>query len=55
MLVKDDTPPPYQKSLIDEIDFKIIDQLHGAVSQISHFCFEIKNFASQHYSLFSPS
>lgn len=35
-------PPPYQKSLIDEIDFKIVDQLYGAVSQISNFCFEIK-------------
>lgn len=33
---------PYQKSCTDEIDFKVVDQLHGAVSQISGFCFEIK-------------
>lgn len=33
---------PYKKSLTDEIDFKIVDQLHGTVTQISSFCFEIK-------------
>ncbi len=32
----------FQKSLIDEIDFKVVDQIHGAVLQISSFCFEIK-------------
>lgn len=32
----------YQKSLSDEIDFKIVDQLHSAASQISGFCYEIK-------------
>jgi len=35
---------PYQKNLADEIDFKVVDQLHTAVSQISGFCFEIKKF-----------
>lgn len=32
----------FQKSLLDEIDFKTVDQIHGAVSQISSFCFELK-------------
>jgi hypothetical protein len=35
---------PYTKSLNDELDWKLLDQLHGAVSQISSFCFEIKKF-----------
>jgi hypothetical protein len=35
---------PYTKSLNDELDWKLLDQLHGAVSQISNFCFEIKKF-----------
>lgn len=34
----------YTKSLEDEIDWKIIDQLHGVVSQISGYCFDIKKF-----------
>lgn len=32
----------YVKSLKDEIDWKVIDQLHAAVAQISGFCFEAK-------------
>lgn len=35
---------PYVKCLEDELDWKLLDQLHGAVSQISGFCFEIKKF-----------
>jgi hypothetical protein len=35
---------PYVRSLEDELDWKLLDQLHGAVSQISSFCFEIKKF-----------
>lgn len=35
---------PYTKSLDDELDWKLLDQLHGAVSQISSFCFETKKF-----------
>lgn len=35
---------PYTKSLADELDWKLLDQLHNAVSQISGFCFEIKKF-----------
>ena len=35
---------PYAKSFEDELDWKMLDQLHGAVSQISNFCFEIKKF-----------
>lgn len=38
------TIQPYKKSLSDEIDFKVVDQLHSAVSQFSSFCFEIKKF-----------
>jgi len=34
----------YKKSLSDEIDFKVLDQLHSAVTQFSSFCFEIKKF-----------
>lgn len=37
-------PKPYTKSLQDELDWKLMDQLHGAVAQISSFCFEIKKF-----------
>ncbi len=33
---------PYEKNLEDEIDWKILDQLEGAVSKISGNCFEIK-------------
>lgn len=36
------TETPYTKSLEDELDWKILDQLHSAVSQISGFCFEAK-------------
>jgi hypothetical protein len=32
------------KSTEEEIDWKLLDQLHGAVSQISSFCFEVKKF-----------
>lgn len=32
----------YVKSLDDELDWKVIDQLHSVVSQISGFCFEAK-------------
>lgn len=35
---------PYAKSLDDELDWKLLDQLHGVVSQISSFCFETKKF-----------
>jgi hypothetical protein len=35
---------PYIKSLDDELDWKILDQLFGVVSQISNFCFETKKF-----------
>ncbi len=35
---------PYTKTLADELDWKLLDQLHSAVSQISGFCFEIKKF-----------
>lgn len=38
------TPTPYIKSLDDELDWKLIDQLYGVVSQISGFCFETKKF-----------
>lgn len=37
-------PKPYTKSLRDELDWKLLDQLHGVVAQISSFCFEIKKF-----------
>lgn len=35
---------PYTKSLEDELDWKLLDQLYGVVSQISNFCFETKKF-----------
>lgn len=35
---------PYTKSLEDELDWKLLDQLYGVTSQISNFCFEIKKF-----------
>lgn len=35
---------PYAKSLEDELDWKLLDQLYGVVSQISNFCFETKKF-----------
>ncbi|QPR86228.1 hypothetical protein [Aeromonas hydrophila] len=35
---------PYVKTLEDELDWKLLDQLHTAVAQISNFCFEIKKF-----------
>lgn len=38
------TKKAYIKSLSDELDWKLLDQLHGAVSQISSFCFEVKKF-----------
>jgi hypothetical protein len=34
----------YTRSLDDELDWKLIDQLYGIVSQISGFCFETKKF-----------
>ncbi|MCL6472988.1 MAG: hypothetical protein K6T91_09305 [Firmicutes bacterium] len=35
---------PYTKSFEDELDWMLLDQLHGVVSQISRFCFETKKF-----------
>src|SRR5258708_29521344 len=35
-------PQPYEKTLEDELDWKLLDQLYGVVSQISSFCFETK-------------
>jgi hypothetical protein len=35
---------PYTKSLQDELDWKLLDQLYGVVAQISSFCFETKKF-----------
>ena len=35
---------PYAKTFDDELDWKLLDQLHGVVSQISSFCFETKKF-----------
>jgi len=35
---------PYTKTLQDELDWKLLDQLYGVVAQISSFCFEIKKF-----------
>lgn len=35
---------PYVRSLEDELDWKLLDQLYGVVSQISNFCFETKKF-----------
>ncbi|TFZ45587.1 hypothetical protein E5C33_08895 [Stenotrophomonas maltophilia] len=32
------------RTLSDELDWKLFDQLHVAVSQFSGFCFEIKKF-----------
>jgi hypothetical protein len=32
----------YNKSFEDELDWKLFDQLHGVVTQISSFCFETK-------------
>jgi hypothetical protein len=37
-------PKPYTKTLQDELDWKLVDQLYGVVAQISGFCFEIKKF-----------
>ncbi|HTC33323.1 MAG TPA: hypothetical protein VK724_08125 [Bryobacteraceae bacterium] len=34
----------YVKTLEDELDWKLLDQLAGVVTQISSFCFEIKKF-----------
>ncbi len=44
MVVDAQPPRPYAKSLDDELDWKLLDQLYGVVSQISGFCFEIKKF-----------
>lgn len=38
------TTKPYTKSLEDELDWKLLDQLYGVTSQISNFCFETKKF-----------
>lgn len=35
---------PYTRTLQDELDWKLLDQLHAAVAQISSFCFETKKF-----------
>jgi hypothetical protein len=35
---------PYNKTLQDELDWKLLDQLYGVVAQISSFCFETKKF-----------
>lgn len=35
---------PYTKTLQDELDWKLLDQLSGVVGQISNFCFETKKF-----------
>jgi len=35
---------PYTKTLQDELDWKLLDQLHSVVAQISNFCFEAKKF-----------
>jgi len=32
------------KTTEEEIDWKLLDQLHAAVGQISSFCFEVKKF-----------
>lgn len=40
------TNEPYIKSLDDELDWKLIDQLHLAVLQISGFCFEAKKLCA---------
>ena len=37
-------PKPYTKTLQDELDWKLLDQLYGVVAQISSFCFETKKF-----------
>jgi hypothetical protein len=37
-------PKPYAKTLDDELDSKLLAQLHSVVSQISSFCFETKKF-----------
>ena len=34
----------FDKSLQDELDLKLLDQLAATVSQISNFCFETKKF-----------
>jgi hypothetical protein len=34
----------YEKSFEDQLDWTLLGQLYGAVSQISKFCFEIKKF-----------
>ncbi|MDH5387156.1 MAG: hypothetical protein OEY06_01760 [Gammaproteobacteria bacterium] len=39
-----DESQPYVRSLADELDWTLLDQLHSAVTQISGFCFEIKKF-----------
>lgn len=40
----EDVSKPYVKSLDDELDWKLMDQLYGVVVQMSNFCFEIKKF-----------
>ena len=35
---------PYTRTLEDELDWKLLDQLYGVVAQMSNFCFEIKKF-----------
>lgn len=39
-----DAVTPYTKSFDDELDWKLLEQLHSVVSQISSFCFETKKF-----------
>ena len=38
------TQKPYTKTLQDELDWKLLDQLHSVVAQISGFCFDTKKF-----------
>jgi hypothetical protein len=35
---------PYTRTLQDELDWKLLDQLYGVVAQISSFCFDTKKF-----------
>jgi hypothetical protein len=35
---------PYTKTFQDELDFKLLDQFHAVVLQLSGFCFETKKF-----------
>jgi len=43
-LIMTEGPQPYVKTLEDELDWNLLNQLYGVVSQVSSFCFEIKKF-----------